>query len=306
MGDAGRVDEYLSPIEAIYNRNVATRELKHGTKYEQLAALVFQVLDSDATVEHDVKLRGDGKRTVHQIDVHVTRGDKTRRVVVECRDKDEPNKIDLDEARSFATVARQLGATGVMVTTTGFTAGALDLAADEGLELLTLKPFLPADAEGRLVAIDVMVRAVMPVVDAVRIIAPPGDQSEIADGEHLVSTDSAVLSGSRADTLGDLLASLMVAPLGEPVPEGRQTSSRTFDPPVELVTETGQLRIGELQLDYHVEESETSFRVDAGQHVAALVLRTIDGELDRVIWDEDLQRFIVDPTGLVAERLTAD
>jgi hypothetical protein len=33
-----------------YNRNVAAQQLKHGTKYEQLGALVFQVIDADATL----------------------------------------------------------------------------------------------------------------------------------------------------------------------------------------------------------------------------------------------------------------
>jgi hypothetical protein len=77
------VDEPLSPIEVIYDRNVAAEKLKHGTKFEQLTALVFQLLDADVTVEHDVKLRGDGKTTVHQIDVHVARGPKMK----QCRDR---------------------------------------------------------------------------------------------------------------------------------------------------------------------------------------------------------------------------
>lgn len=296
------MDESLSPIDAVYDRNLVARKLKHGTKYEQLTALVFQVLDAEATVDHDVKLRGDGKRTVHQIDVRVTRGNETKRIIVECRDKEEPNKIGLDEARSFATVARQLGAAGVMVTTTDFTAGAVNLAADEDLQLMTLKPFLPADAEGRLVAIDVVTRAVMPVPDEVHISAPGQEEGDAPEGNLLVSLEATVQSGSYAATLRDLLASLMIAPLDRPIPEGRQTAMRRFDPPVVLNTDAGQLRIGELRVDYHVEVAETAFRVDAGRRVAELVLRSIDGEFDRVIWDEDLQRFIVDPTGQVARR----
>ena len=109
-------DENLSPIEQIYDRNVAAEKLKHGTKYEQLTALVFQSLDGSSEIVHDVKLRGDGKSTTHQIDVHITRSGKAGRVIIECRDKTDPNKIDLDEARSFATVIRQLSVTGIMVT----------------------------------------------------------------------------------------------------------------------------------------------------------------------------------------------
>lgn len=151
-------DENLSPIEQIYDRNVAAEKLKHGTKYEQLTALVFQSLDGSSEIVHDVKLRGDGKSTTHQIDVHITRSGKAGRVIIECRDKTDPNKIDLDEARSFATVIRQLSVTGIMVTTTDFTRGAKTLAQDEGIELFTLRPFLEADKEGRVESIIIAMR----------------------------------------------------------------------------------------------------------------------------------------------------
>lgn len=297
-------DGSLSPIEAIYDRNVAAEKLKHGTKYEQLTALVFQVLDADATVEHDVKLRGDGKTTVHQIDVSVTRGATTKRVIIECRDKDEPNKIELDEARSFATVARHFNAEAVMITTTDFTAGARTLASDEGMQLMTLKPFLPEDADGRLMAIDLNVRAVMPLPDAVRIKAPSVGGSDFEEGNHLVPLDAFIVSGSHAATLRDLLGSLMEAPLDGPVPEGPQNAAREFDPPVVLDVDGRRMEIIELQVDYHVEVDEVALRIDAGDRVAELILRSIDGALDRVIWNADLQRYIVDPTGLVVERLT--
>jgi hypothetical protein len=54
-------------IERIHDRFVAEETLKSGTKYEQLAALVFQVLDRSALIVHDVKLSGPGKEAEHQI-----------------------------------------------------------------------------------------------------------------------------------------------------------------------------------------------------------------------------------------------
>jgi hypothetical protein len=292
----------LSPIEQIYNRNVAAEKLKHGTKYEQLTALVFQVLDAAAAVEHDVTLRGDGKTTVHQIDVHITRRDTTKRVIVECRDKSYDRKVDLDEARSFATVMRQLGADGVMVTTTDFTAGAVTLADDEGLRLMTLRPFLPSDQGGRLKAVDTTIRAVMPVPDAVRVAMPHADGSDFTEGSHEVPIDAAVVSGSPAGTLRDLLGSLMEAPLAGDVLTGPQTTSRDFNPPVVLDADGRRFQVTSLQVDYHVEVEVVSFRVDAGDRIAELILRSLDGAVDRVFWNADLQRYIVAPTGLVVER----
>jgi len=57
-------------IERIYDRLVADEKLKSGTKYERLAALVFQTLDRGSLVVHDVTLSGPGKEAEHQIDVN--------------------------------------------------------------------------------------------------------------------------------------------------------------------------------------------------------------------------------------------
>lgn len=292
----------LSPIEQIYDRNVAAEKLKHGTKYELLTALVFQVLDADAAVEHDVKLRGDGKTTVHQIDVHIIRGDTTKRVIVECRDKTDDHKVDLDEARSFATVTRHLRADGIMVTTNGFTAGAVSLANDEGLRLMNLRAFLPSDHDGRLMAIETTIRAVMPELDAVRVEMPDADGSDFNEGNHEVSIDASVVSGSPAATLRDLLGSLMDAPFEGDLPDRQQTASQDFDPPVILDADGHRIEVSSLQVDYHIEVGEVSFRIDAGNQVAELILRSLDGAINRVFWSADLQRYIVAPTGLVVGR----
>jgi hypothetical protein len=293
----------LSPIEQIYDRNVASVKLRHGTKYEQLAALVFQVLDADSTVTHDVKLRGDGKETVHQIDVVVTREERSERTVIECRDKADPNKVDLDEARSFATVVRQLDCNGIMVTTTDYTSGALSLAMDEGITLLTLRPFLDSDMEGRLMRLEATLRAITPVPDAVRVEAP--SHSDLKDGEVTLPLDAAIVEGSPAATLRHLLASLMDAPLEGPIPQGPQSTIREFDPAVVIDVPGPRLEIARIQVDYHVEEMETTFRVDAGDRVAELLLQSVGGDVDRVIWDGDLQRYIVSSAGRVVQRLMA-
>lgn len=296
-------EEKLSPIEEVYDRNVAAEKLKHGTKYEQLTALVFQTLDRNSEITHDVRLRGDGKSTVHQIDVQIVRGDESGRIIIECRDKTDPNKIDLDEARSFATVVRQLDASGVMITTTDFTAGAKTLADDEGIALMTLRPFLATDMEGRIQAININMRFVMPVPDSVQVKAPSAEGSDFGEGNVNVSLESQIVSGDPSATLSELLGTLMNTPLDAPIPEGPQTTTRTFDPPVVLDVEGKRMEIGEIRVDHHVEVGEETIRVNAGQRVAELILRSLDGALDKVIWDQDLQKYIVDSvTGIVRDR----
>jgi hypothetical protein len=294
----GEPGPQLSPVELIYDRHVAEEKLKHGTKYERLTALVFQTLDADAAVTHDVRLRGDGKKTAHQIDVRVTKAGRTRRTLIECRDKEPGNKVDLDQARSFATVVRQLEADGVMVTTTGFTKPAIDLADDEGLELLTLRAFVAADEENRLMSIALTVQSVMPVLDEVRVVPATGEPDEMTmtlEAGTSVSVEGASL------TIKDLILEMMPTTLVDP-PKGEQETLRTFDPPLVIHGPHGPIEVAEIGVRYHVETASFKETIDAGDKIAELLIQSVDGTFDRVVWDADLRRLGFDPlTGDVIE-----
>ncbi len=283
--------DQLSPIEQIYDRHVAEEKLKHGTKYERLTALVFQTLDADASISHDVRLRGDGKKTAHQIDVRVTQAGRTRRTLIECRDKSPDNKVDLDEARSFATVVRQLDADGVMVTTNGFTQPAINLAEDEGLELLTLRAFLPPDGEDRLMSIQLKVQAVSPVLDGVAARSGAGELAETPVGFDGATPVSGL---STARTLDEVVRSMMRTPLADP-PEGGLETVRRFEPPLVIHGADGPVEVNELEVRYHVETRSFEHTIDAGGKIAELVLKSVDGTFDRVIWDADLRQLGFDP-----------
>jgi hypothetical protein len=294
-------DNDPATIEQIYDAAVAEEKLKHGTKFERLAAIVFQVLEADATVELDLRLRGDGKRTTHQIDVRITRAGRTRRVLVECKDK-TTTKVDLEEARSFATVMRHLDADGVMITTTGFTQGAADLADDEGIELFTLRPFLSQDREGRIMQISIAVTAVLPVPDSVAVSSGPGE-SEFEEGNHSVELSAPIVTGSSMRDMRELLGSLMESPLDPPYPQGPQESIRDFDPPVVFDVSGRHLAVRQICVKYHVEISKLEVSANAGNRIATLILRSLDGSIDRVIWNDQLGMYIVDPlTGLLSGR----
>lgn len=197
---------------------------------------------------------------------------------------------------------RHLAAEGIIVTTTGFTAGAVDLAVDEELALFTLRPFLPADADGRVKKLVVTMRSVMPVPDKVQV-APAGATHTIADGDLVVCMDSLVVSGSTVGTFRGLLCTLMPAPLDRDVSIGEQTNAQVFNPPVVVQYGDRQLELGEIAVKYHVEVGEHTFTVDAGKKVAELNLRSWDSSYDRVVWSHELQQYLVEPgTGIVVPR----
>jgi hypothetical protein len=111
-------------IELIYDEFVANEKLKHGTRYEVLAAMVFKSLNRHERVVHDLRLRGPGKRTAHQIDVTLGRADQRElRLVIECRHLFPTSKrpeIRLGAVRDVASVLRDLRPDqGLMLTTAG-------------------------------------------------------------------------------------------------------------------------------------------------------------------------------------------
>ncbi|WP_317951366.1 hypothetical protein, partial [Rossellomorea marisflavi] len=77
-------------MDTIYNEIIAEEKLKQGTKYEKLAAVVFKTLNQNDVVIHDLTLRGDGKKTGHQIDVTVQSpgSNEPKRILIECKDYD--------------------------------------------------------------------------------------------------------------------------------------------------------------------------------------------------------------------------
>jgi restriction endonuclease Mrr len=136
-------------IEVIYDAAVAAEKLKDGTKYERLTAIVFKILRENSYVVHDLRLRGDGRRTMHQIDVVVSSGPlhTAHRILVECKDHGEGTKVGLEEILAFNGRLIQFpGSRGIFVTTVGYTKSACSYAYDEHITLVQLRPFTDADS----------------------------------------------------------------------------------------------------------------------------------------------------------------
>jgi len=140
-------------VDLIYDAAIAIEKLKNGTKYERLTAIIFKILQESAYIVHDVRLRGDGKQTAHQIDVQISdrpHGER-HRILVECKDHEPETKVDLSEIRDFNGALVQLQpARGIFVTTSDYTAPARSYARDENIALVVLRPFTEQDWEGRI------------------------------------------------------------------------------------------------------------------------------------------------------------
>ena len=136
-------------MENIYDSHIIEEKLKTGTKYERLAAVVYKIFEEVDVVIHDLRLRGEGKTAVHQIDVTIEKQGNRKRILVECKDYDEVVGIGI--IRDFyGAVAQIKPDDAIVVTTQGFTKGAIKFAKDEKIKLAILKEFSEEDWEGRL------------------------------------------------------------------------------------------------------------------------------------------------------------
>lgn len=117
---------------------------KAGTAYERLAAVVLAELGW-VSVEHQAKLRPEGRRATQRLDVTAKHPDGSiRRLLVECKDWNEDvGKGTID---ALVGVRKQAGFDAAMaVTTKGFTAGAVDVAVDENIAMVILREVRPED-----------------------------------------------------------------------------------------------------------------------------------------------------------------
>lgn len=98
--------------------------------FERLVAQIHDVLDgSNYTVTHNVTLT-EASGATHQIDVLLTpKTAFTGPVLISCKSSESP--VGIDHIREWADIVNHLGAAaGVIVSPTGFTAGAISAAKD--------------------------------------------------------------------------------------------------------------------------------------------------------------------------------
>lgn len=301
-------------IEHIYDRLVAAEKLKSGTKYERLAALVFQLLDRASYVVHDVELRGPGKEAEHQIDVSATdRSGQRRRIIVEARDRKK--RVNLGQVRDFFGVVHQLAPDQAwIVSVIGFTADAEKYARDEGIGLAVLRPTTDGE-DDRVKAIHFRM--------AMRAMGTPTITSWLAEDQKERERLRAALAGREGETYpidgveesfydeaGNRLASVsdVLSPIfnGLGLELGENDGTYEFDDIkyVDLLGERAAVRGFTYRVD--LVEAIHEFTVGNASSVAELIFRSVEGTapdpIDRVIYDTDLAELTFDLDGSVKRR----
>jgi Restriction endonuclease len=305
-------------IDLIYNEFVADAKRKHGTKYEIVAAIVFKALLAEHKVVHDLRLSGPGKRTKHQIDVTVERRDGPRlRLIIECRHlfpTSRRPRITLPAVRDFASVVRDLEpAQGMMLTTIGYTSDARTYAEEQRIALGILRAARDEDTEGLVEEVRIRANYSAPPPpmltwiardDAERERVRPLLEARAGEPESRWSAVTYLYDekGNPTETLHEVLDPIFKRIDREPpdADSGREMFDR-----VRWLDIRG-VRVAVVGFDWEDSGDDTEFSeeyvISLGERVAKLVLQTLDGALDFVIFDRDLMAFEVGVGGEIVPR----
>ncbi|MEA2185756.1 MAG: Restriction endonuclease [Solirubrobacteraceae bacterium] len=202
----------LNDIQALHDELFEDRPKKRGTALERIVALVFAALD-EGDVRHQQLRRGPGRAAGHWIDVGVEH--PLGLAIIEC--KQWKSLVDQDVLNSVCSRRDQLGATvAVVVSIVGFTAGAIAVAAEEGVLLLRVSRLAPDDHwHGIVKEIRMRGTFVAPAIVEMHWVAVnPAEAAALAsDPEASWSFERdpfedrvEAKNGTPAERLGDLLA----------------------------------------------------------------------------------------------------
>lgn len=291
-------------IDDLYDRLVANEQLKPGTKYERLAALVNHILTEKTTV-HDIRLIGE-VGVPHQIDVVV--GDKRDRILIEAKHYDR--KVGLGVLRDFSAVVEDLKPKeAFVITTVGFSAHAKKWAQSRGIRLAVLRPPRENDWKGLVRRIDSELKFSVPSTPVVQFKIHP-DEGHRFENEHNPIGDRPIEDIWLTDSSGTRFPFKSVFdPLVEaesskiaPGEAGEMEGSYDFDGEVFLLLpDEDPIRMTGFEWSQRV--SVGSHRFSAGDGIgglaAELVLRTVDGEIHRMFTNKQIAELGFDKAGQV-------
>jgi len=108
-------------------------------KFEKLVYEIQKELTGDAAVKLNDSIPGVDSKTDRQIDISIRKsvGPYAILIVVDCKDHSVP--LDVKEIESFAGMVKDVRANrGALITSTGFTEAALNLARNHGIDTFRL------------------------------------------------------------------------------------------------------------------------------------------------------------------------
>jgi hypothetical protein len=283
--------------------NAMTRN--SGMAYEQLTQQMFQaILDQDIvqSIKVDNNVRLDGILTSHQVDIfwEFSLGDVNYKTVVEVKDRKEA--IDQGEVMKFKAVLDDLPGQprGIIVSRSGFQAGARRLASANGILLYELRSPTESDLKGRVRSLVLTLISYHPMASDIRLVHD--NEWRISEAVRLglheaprlqltLEPHEALLldnGGKQTGTVQDVINGLYPEGLHELLPTRVR---REFSQPIFLDTRNPafpKLKLSALEATISTSGMEQEVVVDVNEFVGYILKETLTGAVQT--FDRQLQR----------------
>lgn len=291
-------------IESLHEDLFGFVPVKDGAAYERLAAVVLAALGWQ-NLQHDTIQTRPERQAVHQIDVIADDPEgEHHRVLIECKHWNA--NVGKGVVDGVVGVRHQLGAdAAIVVTTVGFTAGALRVAADEGVDLVRLQAYDPDPASDQTRFVErivLRIDAYASSYSALGVELMDPDSAPRGEFQCRISTETGLLApdGEPAECLADILQS-----------NSAGMTVGTFDHRVAF--DDGRILRAEGLPDLSVSALTWTETVSCSEHLSvtemkgtpAVVIEEIrlDREpVGRLVVSEDLYAWDIDSEGTVVPR----
>lgn len=297
-----------SPIDELYRSIYGELPEKAGTAFERLAAAAWKLLNCDADVAHDTRMRGALSKSLYQIDVEAADDDGHH--AGEAKDYTERNaKVGRPDLQKLGGALPDINVdTGKFFSATGYTnpaqqyASAAERIVGKKIDLYDLREVVEKDLEGRI----------KKIICQLHIITPAYDRSSFTpvwtpEGTKLLR--ELVASGRIANEVR-LQIHEIVSSDGSVLTTIHGLTSRGFgggatgkDASGSWSLPGGHISVEGYIIPIHGITYEVAFDEDIQQIVieasgkATLLLKSHDGSVDKVLQDVDLKRVTFDEDG---------
>ena len=284
-------------MEIIYDKNVAAEKMKSGAKYERLTAIVYKILEANDTVIHDLRLRGDGKTASHQIDVTIQKGNITKKILIECKDYNA--KVGIGIVRDFYGAINQIKPDeAYVVTTIGFTRGAVNFATDECIRLFILRSVLKSDLDGRTLKINLSV--IIPSYDFKVAEILMDDEAEIAKLESMRNRQMMVSDLPINNPQGEVVSSLF-SEIDKIIKRHENGTDKNLTE--KLIVKPNYIDFKGIKLDGVIVSLRITHEIVENQiepeGIATLILQSLDGTINEIIQNTDIDKWTFGDEGEV-------
>lgn len=297
----------MSNIAKVYNKLISDEKLKNGTKYERLAAIVFKILDQGNTVFHDLRLRGDGKSAQHQIDVTVEKNGKDKRILIECKEYD--TVVGIGIVRDFFGAVSQIKPDeAIVVTTKGFTRGAICFAKDENIRLAILREAKADDWEGLIRRVLINIKAIFMETPSISWVAFDEQERDrvyelLKDywGEiHSVRTRDEYFYDENLNPISNFQDIIKPIVNSAPREVGSLTRGRhEFGEKLYVNLLGHKVAIKGFDYEFSSYAAELSTVADDGGKVASLLFKIIDSDDKNLFFEDEIEKWTFDNDGEV-------